>query len=58
MARFESICRALRDLGIFLLGAAALLAAVDYFYLHPDPTREMQKAMYKSFAEGFQKESK
>jgi hypothetical protein len=55
MNAFANFCRALRDLGIFLLGIAALLAVLDYFYFHPDPTREMSKAIYKMYADGFSK---
>ena len=45
MSRFESLCRSLRDLGIFFLGIAAIIAAVDYFFIHPDPMRSMKKEM-------------
>jgi len=54
MARLECICRILRDLGIFLLGVAAITVAIDYFFIHPDPMREMQRAVNKSFTEGLE----
>jgi hypothetical protein len=55
MARLESICRILRDLGIFLLGVAAIALTIDYLFIHPDPMREMQRAVNKSFAESLGK---
>jgi hypothetical protein len=58
MKRFEITCRALRDLGIFLLGAAAIMVAVDYLFVHPNPERDLQKAMYQAIAQGIQSDAK
>ena len=55
MARLESLCRVLRDLGIFLLGIAAITLTIDYLFIHPDPMRDMQRVVNKSFAEGLEK---
>jgi hypothetical protein len=57
MARWERICRILRDLGIFLMGVAAIAVAADYLF-HPDPMRDMQRAMTKSFVEGLERPHK
>ena len=54
MARIERICRILRDLGIFFLGVAAIIAAIDYFFIHPDPMRDMQRSVNKSFIEAME----
>jgi hypothetical protein len=51
MARLESICRVLRDLGIFCAGVAAIVVAVDYLFIHPNPQRAMERAMYQSITE-------
>jgi hypothetical protein len=56
MARFESICRVLRDLGIFLMGVAAITVAVDYLFIHPDPMRDFQRGMNGAFMESLQKQ--
>jgi hypothetical protein len=58
MARLEAICRVLRDVGIFLLGVAAITVAVDYVFIHPDPTRDMQRAMIRSFTEAMEERVK
>jgi hypothetical protein len=54
MSRLERICRILRDLGIFFLGVAAIIAAVDYFFIHPDPMRDIQRTMNKSFIDALE----
>ncbi len=58
MARLESICRVLRDLGIFLLGVAAISVAIDYLFIRPDPMRDMQKVITKSFTDDLEKSLK
>ena len=53
MDRFERLCKILRDLGIFFLGVAGLIAAIDYFFIHPDPMREAQREIAKSMGKNF-----
>jgi hypothetical protein len=54
MARLERICRILRDLGMFFLGVAAIIAAIDYFFIHPDPMRDSQHSVNKSMIEAME----
>ncbi len=56
MTRIESVCRMLRDVGIFLLGVAAVTMTVHYLFVRVDPVADMQKAMFKHFTEGFKKQ--
>ena len=44
MTRIESVCRMLRDVGIFLLGVAAVTMTVHYLFIRVDPVADMQKA--------------
>lgn len=55
MARIETICRILRDVGIFMLGIAAVSMTAHYFFIRSDPQAEMQRAIYRSFTQGFEK---
>ncbi len=52
MIKFESLCRALRDLGIFLLGVAAIAMTVHYLFIRTDFQTEMQKITEKHFLDG------
>jgi hypothetical protein len=55
MTRIETICRILRDVGIFMLGIAAVAVTVHYVFVRTDPKTEMQNAVYKSMTQEFQK---
>ncbi len=54
MTRIESVCRMLRDVGIFMLGIAAVTMAVHYLFIRVDPVTDMQKAIFKSMAKSFE----
>lgn len=56
MTRIESVCRMLRDVGIFLLGVAAVTMTVHYLFIRVDPVADMQKAMFKNFTQSFEKQ--
>lgn len=55
MTRIESICRMLRDVGIFMLGIAAVTVTVYYVFIHTDPMTEFQRAMLKGVTQDHQK---
>lgn len=55
MIRTETICRMLRDVGIFMLGIAAVTVTVHYLFIRTDPMAEYQNAIVKSFTQGIQK---
>ncbi len=44
----------LRDVGIFMLGIAAVTMAVHYLFIRVDPVTDMQKAIFKSMAKSFE----
>lgn len=46
----------LRDVGIFLLGAAAVTMTVHYLFFRVDPIADMQKAMFKNMTKSFEKQ--
>jgi hypothetical protein len=54
MNRITIISGIFRDFGIFFLGVASICVAVDYIFLHPDPMRQIQTEMQKSFMQTFQ----
>jgi hypothetical protein len=56
MTRIESVCRMLRDVGIFMLGVAAVTMAVHYLFIRVDPVSDMQKAMFKNITKSFEKQ--
>ena len=58
MNRLESVCRVLRDLGIFFLGVSVITVAIDYLFIHPNPLREMEQMITKSYIEELQQNSK
>jgi hypothetical protein len=58
MTQLESVCRVLRDLGIFLMGIATIIVAIDYLFIRPDPVRDMQRVLYRSFTEDLEKRLK
>jgi hypothetical protein len=45
----------LRDLGIFMLGIAAVTATVHYLFIRNDPMAEYQNAIVKNFTQDIQK---
>jgi hypothetical protein len=50
----DGICRKLHDVGIFLIGVAAVVFTASYIWAQThSPEREMQKAVLKSMTEGF-----
>ena len=55
MTRTETICRMLRDVGIFMLGIAAVTVTVHYLFIRTDPMGEYQNAIFKSFTQDIQK---
>ena len=54
MTRIESVCRMLRDVGIFMLGVAAVTVTVHHLFIRVDPVADMQKAMFKNMAKSFE----
>ena len=56
MAKIDTICRRLRDIGIFLIGVAAVVSCAYWIYeCSNSPEREMQRAMQKAFSQGIDK---
>jgi len=45
----------LRDVGIFMLGIAAVTVTVHYLFIRTDPMGEYQNAIFKSFTQDIQK---
>jgi len=45
----------LRDVGIFMLGLAAVAVAVHCVFIRVDPVADMQKVMLMSFTQNFEK---
>ena len=58
MAKLESVCRVLRDLGVFCLGVAAIMMAIDYLFIHPNPQCAMEKVMTQYYIDGLEKSLK
>jgi len=54
-AKIDIICRRLRDVGVFLIGMAAVVSCAYFIYerLH-SPQREMERAFHRAFTQGFQ----
>lgn len=46
----------LRDVGIFMLGVAAVTMTIHYLFFRVDPVADMQKAMYKNITKSFEKQ--
>jgi len=48
MNQIESISRVLRDIGIFLIGLAAIIFVVHFVFIRKDPQAEMMKVMQEN----------
>ena len=56
MTKIDTICRRLRDAGIFLLGVAAVCLTAHYIYTRTfSPQGRMKRAIEESFAQSFEK---
>ena len=56
MTKIDTICRRLRDTGIFLLGSAAFCMTAHYIYTRTfSPEGRMQRAIEESFAKRLEK---
>jgi hypothetical protein len=56
MTKIDTICRRLRDVGIFLLGVAAVCMTAHYLHLrHFSPEARMKRSIEESFAQVFEK---
>jgi hypothetical protein len=55
MAKIDTICRRLHDIGIFLIGVSAVALSVYLIYDRAhSPEREMERAMHQAFTQGFE----
>lgn len=45
----------LRDVGIFMLGIAAVVMTIHYLFIRSDPQTDMQNAVYKNMTQQFQR---
>ena len=45
----------LRDIGIFMLGIAAVTVTVYYVFIHTDPMADNQRAIVKSMTQNVEK---
>jgi hypothetical protein len=56
MMKIDTICRRLRNVGIFLLGVAAVCLAAHYIYTEAySPERRTNRAIEELFAQGMEK---
>ena len=56
MTKIDTICRRLRDIGIFLLGVAAVCMTAHYIHLrHFSPEARMKRSIEELFAQAFEK---
>lgn len=55
MTENNDLFRKLHDLGVFLIGLAAIITCVYFVFLREDPYRDMKKAMTQSFVDGMKK---
>jgi hypothetical protein len=56
MTQIDTICRRLRDIGIFLLGVAAVGMTAYHIYVRTcSPESRMQRAIQETFARSFEK---
>jgi len=51
MNQAEQISRILRDIGVFLLGLAAIIFVIHFAFFRKDPEAEMRKAAMESFSQ-------
>jgi len=55
MRQIEKVCRMMRDVGVFLLGIAAVTLAVHHlFFRTPTSQEEMQRVVQRHFIQGFE----
>ena len=55
MRQIEKVCRMMRDVGVFLLGIAAVTLTVHHlFFRTPTPQEEMQRVVQQHFIQGFE----
>ena len=55
MNKIDTICRRLRDIGVFFIGIAAIVSSAYFIYERThSPQREMERAMMRSMTQGFQ----
>jgi hypothetical protein len=56
MTTIDTVCRRLRDVGIFLLGVAAVCMTAHYIYVRTySPEGRMKRAIEESFAQSFER---
>ena len=56
MTNIDTICRRLRDTGIFLIGLAAIGLTAQYIYSQTlSPQARMKRTIEESFAQGMEK---
>lgn len=56
MSKIDTLFRRLRDVGIFLLGVAAVCMTAYYIYVRTcSPEARMKRAIDESFAQSFEK---
>jgi hypothetical protein len=55
MNKIDTFCRRLRDVGVFLIGVAAVASCAYFIYDRAhSPQRKMERAMQRAFTQGFE----